>query len=156
MHWNRLAWVLLGMGVLAVAAFFLWKKGSSDLPWLPGCTFHRLTGFHCAGCGMTRAAHAALHGEVRQAFRYNPLGMVLLPLAVIGISLEIHSWLRVSPHRWRLNIGSKGAWAILWLVLAFWFMRNLPAWPFTLLAPPTAFLQANHWHPWPSSRTPAG
>jgi Protein of unknown function (DUF2752) len=153
---------MLGLVVLAITAFFLREKGPSGLPWLPGCTFHQLTGWHCPGCGMTRAAHAALNGEILQAFRFNPLGMVLLPLASAGLALEILGWVRGRPQGFRLSVGSKGGWVILGLILAFWLLRNLPTWPFTLLAPPSSqmgglsFISANTRDPWPSSRTQAG
>jgi len=106
------------------------------LPWLPVCTFHRLSDLHCAGCGMTRAAHATLHGRIGEAFRFNPVGMVLLPLACVGIGIEILGWVRGKPLPFRLNVGATGAWVIVWIVVAFWILRNIPCWPFTLLAPP--------------------
>jgi hypothetical protein len=85
---------------------------------------------------MTRAAHATLHGRIGEAFRFNPIGMILLPLAVIGIGLEIIGWIRGKPLPFRLNVGATGAWIIVWIVLGFWILRNLPFWPFTLLSPP--------------------
>jgi len=85
---------------------------------------------------MTRAAHATLHGRIGEAFHYNPVGMVLLPLALLGFGIEIAGWIRGKPLPFRLNVGVAGAWAIIWVVAGFWILRNLPWWPFTLLAPP--------------------
>lgn len=136
MHRDRALWVALAMLMLACAAFALREKGPNGLAWLPGCTFHQLTGFHCPGCGMTRAAYAGLHGKIGAAFRFNPVGMVLLPLACVGLGIEITGWVRGKPLPFRLGIGAKGAWAIVVIVIAFWILRNLPWWPFTLLAPP--------------------
>ncbi len=131
------AWcVLVGIFALATAAFFLHQRGPNGLSWFPGCTFHRLTGLNCPGCGMTRAAHATLHGRLGEAFRFNPVGMILLPLAAVGIGLEILGWVRGKPLAFRLNIGAVGAWAVVWIVIGFWVFRNLPWWPFTLLSPP--------------------
>jgi hypothetical protein len=136
MRGDRAGWVALGILVLACGAFFLRERGPSGLPWLPDCTFHRLSDLHCAGCGMTRAAHATLHGRIGEAFRFNPVGMVLLPLACVGIGIEILGWVRGKPLPFRLNVGAAGAWVIVWIVVAFWILRNIPCWPFTLLAPP--------------------
>jgi len=36
----------------------------------------------------------------------------------------------------RFRIGGRWAWGVLWLVAAFWLLRNIPAWPFSLLATP--------------------
>ncbi len=137
MRADRALWVAMGGLVLACAAFALHQRGPSGLGWLPGCTFHHLTGLNCPGCGMTRAAHAALHGEIATAFRFNPVGMVLLPLAFLGIAIEIAGWIRGKPLPFRLNVGIRGAWAIVWIVIGFWVLRNIPFWPFTLLAPPS-------------------
>ena len=123
------------MVALAGAAILLREAGPNGLAWFPGCTFHRLTGLNCPGCGMTRAAHATLHGRLGEAFRFNPVGMILLPLACVGVGLETLGWVRGKPLLFRLNVGATGAWLIVWIVLAFWVLRNLPWWPFTLLSP---------------------
>jgi hypothetical protein len=127
----------LALGALSalLLAFLLYRSGPAA-SWLPGCLFHRVTGFDCPGCGMTRAAHAALHGRIGEAFRFNPLGMVLLPAAMIGLGLELAGWLRGRPLPVRFRIGGRWAWGVLGVLMAFWVLRNIPAWPFTLLAPP--------------------
>jgi hypothetical protein len=124
----------LGVLVLAAAALLLREYGRGD--WLPGCVFHRFTGLHCPGCGMTRGTVAALHGEFGWAFRHNPVGMILLPLAMVGLGLELAGWVRGRPLPWRLSVGRYGGWVIVGILIAFFLLRNLPWWPFTLLAPP--------------------
>lgn len=136
MRRDRALWVALAVLVLAWAAFSLREKGPNGLAWLPGCVFHDITGLHCPGCGMTRAAHAGLHGHVGDAFRYNPVGMVLLPVAFLGVGLEVGGWVRGRPLPYRMSVGARGAWIIAGVLIAFWILRNLPWWPFTLLAPP--------------------
>ncbi len=136
MNGNRALLVALGALALAYSAFLLRQDGRSGVPWLPPCLFHLATGLDCAGCGMTRATYAALHGRIGEAFRLNPVGMVLLPLALLGVGLEIMGWVRGKPLPWRLTVGPKGAWVIAGVVLAFTVLRNVPVWPLTLLAPP--------------------
>ena len=85
---------------------------------------------------MTRAAYATLHGRLGEAFRFNPLGMILLPVACVGVGIEALGWVRGKPLPFRLNAGALGAWVIVWTVIGFWIFRNLPWWPFTLLSPP--------------------
>lgn len=135
MHANRALAVVLGVLVLTFLAFLLYQKGPS-FGWFPGCMFHRLTGWHCPGCGMTRAASAVLHGRIAEAFRFNPLGMVLLPIAVFGLSLEIAGWVRGRALPFRFQIRGRWVWLIFSVVMAFWLLRNIPIWPLTLLAPP--------------------
>lgn len=126
---------MVGVLVLGYAAFQLHQNGPNGVPWLPDCLFHKFTGLHCPGCGMTRAASATLHGRLGAAFRFNPVGMILLPLACFGLGLELVGWVRGKALPFRLHVGARGAWVILWIVAGFWILRNLPWWPFTLLAP---------------------
>lgn len=134
MHPNRALGVALGVLVLVVAAVHLRQSGPQS-SFMPPCLFHKFTGLHCVGCGMTRATHAALNGRFVEAFQYNPLGIFLLPLALFGIALEILAWVRGSTGGPRLRMGRTGLWVLFWLVLGFWVLRNIPVWPFTILAP---------------------
>lgn len=136
MHGNRAASVACGVLVLAVAAFLLRQHGPSGVPWLPSCLLHDLTGLNCPGCGMTRAAHATLQGRLGDAFRYNPVGMILLPVASVGLGIEAINWVREKPLPFRMKLGARGAWVLAGIVISFGILRNIPVWPLTLLAPP--------------------
>ena len=134
---HPMRWILISstlVGVLALA-YLLLTHGPHASFW-PKCHFKRLTGLHCIGCGMTRGSHALLQGDVLAAFRYNPLLFSLLALALLaGVWELLARWtgkdlpLRLRP-RWPM------LWTLIGLFLAFWVLRNVPAWPFTLLAPP--------------------
>lgn len=126
----------LAFGVLVAAGLtgLLYGWGP-HARWFPGCLLHRLTGLHCPGCGMTRAAYASLHGDFGAAFRFNPLGMILLPGALVAIALELLVWVRGKPLPVTLRVGGRWAWAMVVLILLFWVLRNIPLWPCTLLAP---------------------
>jgi hypothetical protein len=135
MRLDRALWATLGVLGLTFAALMLYQRGPAGLGWYPGCLFHRFTGLQCPGCGMTRAAYATLHGDLAHAFRMNVVGMILLPLAMVGLGLELIGWVRGRPLPFRLDPGPKGSWTIAAVVLAFWVLRNIPVWPCTLLAP---------------------
>ncbi len=136
MHRDRaLAVALIALiGVLGMV--FLHQRGPAGMPWFPGCLFHRLTGLDCPGCGMTRATHAALHGRLMEAFRFNPLGMILLPVLLAWLAAMLPAWLRGRPIRPSGPVLSRMVRWGLGLILVFWFVRNLPFWPFPLLSPP--------------------
>ncbi|MEY3895995.1 MAG: hypothetical protein RLZZ214_1515 [Verrucomicrobiota bacterium] len=133
---QRAMWAAFGLFTVVFVAFLLREGGPGGMRWLPGCLFHNFTGLSCPGCGMTRAVHATLHGRFGEAFRFNPVGMILLPVAAVGVALEILSWVLGKPLPFRLRVGVAGAWILVGVVVGFWVMRNIPAWPFTLLAPP--------------------
>lgn len=124
--------VILGIAGLVVLA----GTNPSGNPWLPKCLFHELTGLHCPGCGITRALHAMFQGRFAEALGQNPLVVICLPLIAYGVVLEGAAWLwgeryqgpRVRWPRWAY-------WPLMITVFGYWILRNVPAWPFTLLAP---------------------
>lgn len=130
----RLGIVVGALVLLGAATLWLVRKGPSGIPLT--CVLHDVTGLHCAGCGMTRAAHAVLEGRFLEAFRLNPLGVVIVPLLFLALVPEVVGWVRGEVPKWRLPIGRRGGIVLLILILCYTVLRNLPWTPFTLLAPP--------------------
>jgi len=134
---RRRALVAGALGLAAVvSAVLLYHYGPGMCAWWPGCTFYRVTGWYCPGCGMTRAMHALLHGRVAAAFGHNPLLMAVLPVVAAGAGLDVLGWIR-GPERPtpRLRPSPRVVIGFVVVVMAYWVLRNLPWWPFTWLAP---------------------
>jgi len=120
--------VAAGVGVWALRT---WDPNVAGSPF-PPCMFRAFTGCYCIGCGLTRAMHALVHGDLARAFSMNPLGVLVLGLVPLMAAWS-GGWQprRLAPlMRWVLE-------PKLWLVLlpTYWVARNLPWFPFTLLAP---------------------
>lgn len=130
--------VLLGAAGLAVALWVLATVPPTADSLYPKCVFHQTTGLHCPGCGLTRSVHAALNGRFEQAFAYNVLAVVIVPYLAVSAFRSLWSWASGAPSRpSRLPAGVK-RWiplAIGIVVTVFWVLRNIPLYPFTLLAP---------------------
>ncbi|MCD7097921.1 DUF2752 domain-containing protein [Stenotrophomonas sp. MMGLT7] len=130
-YWPWIA--LAATPVAAVGAGLLYRFDPSQpgSPFMP-CMFHAATGLYCPGCGMTRALHALLHGDLAQAFAFNPAAMLGLAL-VPGLLAWKAGW----RARWFAPVAAAVAeprfW--LWALPGYWVARNLPWFPFTLLAP---------------------
>ena len=95
--------------------------------------------------GSSRALHALAHGEFFQALSHNALliaALILIPMAFIGelvsrryattvrggafaVILRILSW-----HRY-----SSAPRLVMAILLLWTLLRNIPAYPFTILAP---------------------
>ena len=73
-----LAWMLMG------AAWYLYRTDPKPSKVFPPCMFHQLTGWHCPGCGGTRAVHAILNGQWTVAIRLNPMLIVGGPI-ILGL-----------------------------------------------------------------------
>jgi hypothetical protein len=65
---HELLWLSVSLGSLALAATWF----VLGLPW-PRCAFHTLTGLPCLTCGATRSAIAFFHGNIANAWKWNPL-----------------------------------------------------------------------------------
>lgn len=102
-----------------------------------GCLLRRLTGCYCAGCGGTRAFFALLRGDFARSWSLNPL-VILLALATAAVVARA-ALLRAWPARFarlaKLRAKAWHGWLALGLMLLFGVLRNLPWWPFCLLAP---------------------
>ncbi len=132
---RRLLIVIAVAAPMVYAANVLYHRGPGSVAWLPECMFHRMTGWYCAGCGMTRASYSLMHFRVADALGYNPLGVILLPFVMLGIILEVVGWVSGRKDFFRMRIGARGALVLLTALLIFFVARNLPWWPCTLLAP---------------------
>lgn len=78
---------LVGLVGLLVARFVPIAK---LIPWW-GCTWRKVTGWPCPGCGLTRAADRFSHLNLVGAFEANPLGTVAaFAFAVCVVASAIH------------------------------------------------------------------
>ena len=125
---------LTAAAIAAVVGFWLLRNfdpNAANSPF-PECMFHALTGWYCIGCGMTRALHALVHGDVPRAFSMNPLAMTMLAISPLLLGWKL-GW----QPAWLRPLVAVVAKPKFWLVVLplYWIARNLPWFPFTLLAP---------------------
>ena len=93
------------------------------------CLFRALTGLRCPACGATRMALALLRGDVRTAFRHNPLLFLLSP-ALLAVVAAVQ-FRYISRGEVRLSPGLRRLMTTLYaLFLLFGALRNLPGAPF--------------------------
>jgi len=121
------------LAMCGAIALLTWRA-PSEIPALPECEFHRLTGLYCPGCGATRAVYLFLHGHVAQAIGANPMLAIVFPFlgwALLAFTFQAVTGRRVAGPR------PSALWIRLFLVvlMLFWLLRNIPVYPLTLLAP---------------------
>jgi hypothetical protein len=119
--------VVLAAGAVMVAAtVFFFDPATHRL--FPGCTFHRVTGLNCPGCGATRSLHALLHGDFPTALRDNALYDV-----TIIFFIARGGWFLANHFCGRVNgafFPAKFFWPLLAAAVIFGVLRNLPAFAF--------------------------
>lgn len=113
---------------------FLYLFNPSTSSSFPTCPFLALTGCSCPGCGSLRAIHQLTRGHLVAALGLNPFMVLSLPfisyffasramLAFVGRPLKT------------FFLRPELIWALLGIILAYWILRNVPVYPFSLLAP---------------------
>lgn len=124
----------LASAATALSAFIAVRQiDPSGSNIFPVCPFHAMTGLNCPGCGATRGMHWLLNGDVLTALHFNAMLVVFVPLMIYGIVSLVLLGIRgkglPAPR-----LAPQGIWIFLILMLAFGVFRNLPFYPFSLLA----------------------
>lgn len=94
-------------------------------------------GVYCPGCGSLRATHRVLTGRVGEALQYNVL------LVCLGIPLAAWFWaeqvaMLVAGLRFQSVVKKAWvAWVLLFVLMVFTILRNLPGEAFAWLRPPS-------------------
>lgn len=128
--------VFAGAGVLTVGAgaAVVGYFNPTTAGFFPVCPLYALTGINCPGCGLTRGFHALFHGDILTALHFN----ALLPIFAFLIGFAVLSMFLIAVRgrglSWRVFPPS-AMYGFLILAAAFFVLRNLPFYPFTLLAP---------------------
>lgn len=92
----------------------------------PKCPFYMLTDYKCPGCGSQRAIHALLNGEFIEAFKYNALMVVSIPVILLYGYAEIMN--KRKPRLYAALCSPTVIWIILAVVIAWWIFRNIFCW----------------------------
>lgn len=128
--WKR---ILVGIGLPLLCLVGVVTLILSGSPFF--CPFHALTHLYCPGCGSGRAATAIVHLDFLTACRQNILFVIFVwPCAYYCFKLYVRYVFGRDLIPWR----DPPNWVyqtISVIFILFWIFRNIPVFPFTLLAP---------------------
>ena len=127
--------MLFALVAAAGGAFVLTVVPPGNDTFYPRCQLHSLTGLHCPGCGTTRALHSILNGRIEQALAYNALAFIVLPVVGWSLAQSVWSWNAGRYQHQRERWAVIGLWMLVVAMVLFGVLRNLPWYPFALLAP---------------------
>ncbi len=124
---------MLVLLILGLAAFFF-VFNPADSVLFPKCMFHVLTGYYCPGCGSQRAVHNLVHlnfaGVVSNNFLFLPAAVLIIYHYVYPLANRKFNW--QLPNIFYLK---STPWIIFTVLILFWLLRNIPVYPFSVLAP---------------------
>ena len=93
------------------------------------CVLYEVTGLYCPGCGITRAILSLMEGEFYQAFRYNPIIFIDVPLIIITSIIDF-----IFKNNKKVRKVTNVIYIMLLIItLIFGVLRNIPY--FSFLAP---------------------
>ena len=99
------------------------------------CPILLITKRYCPGCGITRMFLSLLKLDFYQAFRYNPLIFILLPILLPYLIYQLYIYLYQKKDILINHYPKKILWLMLIIVVIYGVIRNIPY--FSFLAPTT-------------------
>ena len=129
---TRWLWYLGAAGLLALLPlYYFFDPGAGQFP---ACPVHQMTGLYCTGCGSQRALHELLHADIPGSLGRN---LLFLPAVVVMGWHAVSRWGLLQMGRsWKSPLDHpRSPVIILWVVVLYTVMRNLPWAPLEFLAP---------------------
>lgn len=119
---RKLGFICLTAGAF-VYLYYSFNPSSSNL--FPRCPTYSLFGIYCPGCGSQRALHQLLHFNIIEAFRFNPLLVILFPLIVYGVLVKLYDFVCFKKTEIKLFNNNFFTYSLLVIVILYWILRNL-------------------------------
>lgn len=132
---RRIIIVVAGLCLLLLGIWVLYHYDALPPALRLRCIIFQMTGLYCPGCGATRACYAILHGNWKGAVGYNPLLVILFPIAAVYIILRTFDWMMTGTNHIDSYIPDCFLYSLLGIVMIYGIARNIPIWPFYFLRP---------------------
>lgn len=105
------------------AGFIYYSFNPNKYAIFPKCPFLVVTGLECPGCGSQRAVHSLLHLNIVDAFCYNALLVISLPIIAILLYAELNRKKR--PAFYIKIHNPKYIWSYFTIVILWFLLRNI-------------------------------
>lgn len=91
---------------------------------MPRCPSKLITGLDCPACGVQRALHAALHGDIGAAWHFNPFLLIGLPYLLLATWGSCRT-LPGNRQAHRISHHPLAAYGYIAIFFCWWIARNL-------------------------------
>lgn len=120
-------WLIRGLlFVCFILIILFYYRVNIQSPLVMSCVFYDTTGLECPGCGGQRALKALLRGEFIEAFYFNPLIYLYLPMLIllsIGV-VEVY----IIKNEWFVKRFRMPSWfglLFILVIVSFFIIRNI-------------------------------
>jgi hypothetical protein len=113
------------LAIVTFAATVLLLFPPAQYSFYPQCPIFEYLHLECPGCGTTRALAALLHGRLVEAFHFNALVILWLPVAAAYAILGYCRFLQRRPLRLP-QMPSIATYVACVVIVLFTIVRNLP------------------------------
>lgn len=121
---------LLGLAGALVLYFF----PPAETWWYPKCPSWVIFGIYCPGCGTARALWCLVHGDFLGACRKNIVMVLTLPL-MAWCFVELLRYIAEGRPCSKFLENTRFWQSFVILLFVYAILRNIPVYPFMLLAP---------------------
>ena len=118
--------VIIVSVIAALVLLILYGSFNPENYPFPKCPFFWATGLKCPGCGSQRAVHQLLHLNIAEAFRYNAVFVLFIPVVAFLLSAELFR--ERFPKYYRAAHNTYFSWGIVIVICAWWILRNIFGW----------------------------
>lgn len=109
--------------VCIICLYFFIDPSKSD--FFLKCPLKTITGYECAGCGVQRAFHQLLHFRFLEAFKYNPLFVISIPILLIFLMINFSKDEKLKVGINRFFNSRAFVFVVLIIVLVFSLLKNM-------------------------------
>lgn len=118
---------IIGIFIIGLITYYYLNQ---NLNFSIPCLFHKITGYYCPGCGITRCLFSILEGKLYQAFMYNQLVFILLPFFIIYVTYNSYIYIFNKKNKLIKKIPNYIYIILLIIVISFGIIRNLDFFPY--------------------------
>ncbi len=118
---KKIILIYLGLLLIFIAYYFINKYTGFYIP----CIFHKITGWDCPGCGITRCLFHLINLRIIDAFKANPLVFIYLPFIVAYYIYKSYLYVYDKKDKILVKIPNYVMYIILTITIIYGIVRNI-------------------------------
>jgi len=135
MNLKRFYSLLITFSIVFLVSCFYYFNNPKESKYTLGCAFKESTGLECTGCGGQRSFYYLVHGDLKNSLTNNALLLLFLVLLIYFVFYIIDVGIFKNKINDNFIFNKTFGIGFLIIIVLFTVLRNIPYYPFNLLAP---------------------